>query len=72
VHIVMQAESAVRYAKFWSRKWQDIKKYDWRRFKDPDVKRQFQFLSTLGSSILPEAKLRQVGNFALICYQFYS
>lgn len=43
--------------------WKSIIQYDWRSFKDPVVRRQFELLSVLGNSILPENKLHEVSDF---------
>ncbi|XP_044735585.1 angiotensin-converting enzyme-like [Chrysoperla carnea] len=47
-------------AKFFKDQWQDVQKYAWKTFKDPDVKRQFSKYSILGTAALSSDKYEQL------------
>ncbi|OXA52110.1 Angiotensin-converting enzyme [Folsomia candida] len=54
-------ESSIEYSKFWRRMWEEASHFDWRSFKDPDTRRQFSMMTTLGVAILPDDLLKRVG-----------
>jgi len=59
-YINFQAVASVEYMKFWKRMWDASQQYKWDGFQDPDTKRKFQLMATLGLSILPEDKVKKV------------
>ncbi|XP_008198828.3 angiotensin-converting enzyme-like [Tribolium castaneum] len=46
-------------AKEHKKDWEEVTKFNWNTFSDPDLKRQFKKYSKLGSDALPEAKLNR-------------
>ncbi|KAJ8978209.1 hypothetical protein NQ317_002029 [Molorchus minor] len=55
-----QLSVAAQAAKSEKEIWQQVTQYDWSRFSDYSLKRQFQKYSILGSSALPEEKFKRL------------
>jgi hypothetical protein len=55
-----KGNATIEYMKFWKRSWDASQAYKWDDFKDPFLKRQFKLMKTLGMSMLPEEKIKQV------------
>ncbi|CAG9818311.1 unnamed protein product [Phaedon cochleariae] len=55
-----QLTVAAEAAKDEKETWQRVVQYDWRRFSDYNIRRQFQLYSVLGQSALPEDKLTKL------------
>ena len=66
----MQLEQSLIAARFEKEAWKNITNFNWKSFTDFDLKRQFQLLSVLGPSALPEDKFTQVKlNLITIAHQ---
>lgn len=55
-----QVEQGVIAARFQKEVWNNVTRFDWQKFQDPDLRRRFRLLSVLGPSALPEDKLTEV------------
>lgn len=40
--------------------WEETRNFDWKKFKDPNLRRQFSMMATLGVAILPDPLLKRV------------
>lgn len=56
----LQLAVSGEFAKFSKGQWLETVKFQWRTFKDPNLKRQFKQLSVLGTAALPEDKYEKV------------
>ena len=57
-----QAAAQIKYATWEKEKWQKVKQWDgkWQKLSDPFLKRQFKFMSILGTAALPKTDLEKV------------
>jgi len=69
IFLGFQLEVGARVAEHAKNEWEETNKFDWKTFKDDDIRRQFSMLSVLGTAALPAEKLDQVRKVLSICYQ---
>ncbi|XP_029345454.1 angiotensin-converting enzyme [Acyrthosiphon pisum] len=51
---------SLEYSKFSKCMWEETVKYPWTTYKDPNIKRQFKFMSDIGTDALPEDKVKKL------------
>lgn len=58
----MQAAAQIKYAAWEKEAWERVQDWDgrWQKLSDPFLRRQFKFMSILGTAALPKKELEQV------------
>ncbi|KAL1137895.1 hypothetical protein AAG570_009590, partial [Ranatra chinensis] len=67
-----QLKVSSEVAKFTKEKWQETIKFDWAKFKDAELKRQFKKYAILGTAALPEEKHQRLEKIVSQMEEIYS
>uniref|UniRef100_A0A0P4W2J2 Angiotensin-converting enzyme n=1 Tax=Scylla olivacea TaxID=85551 RepID=A0A0P4W2J2_SCYOL len=73
-HRKEKAAAQIKYAAWKKESWQKVNKWKgkWQKMSDPSIKRQFKFLSILGTAALPKMELEKYNNLITEMGTIYS
>lgn len=68
----LSVQASLEFGAYQKEVWQNVSLYDWNNFQDPSTKRQFQVLSVVGTSALPDSRLSLFENTVSTMEGIYS